>query len=176
GDSFGDFLLGLPITSNLDNVIQDNDGRSTRYAFFGQDSWKINNHLTLELGLRYELNPGYTDASGNIGNFDPSAARSGEVIYPTGKQNLLSPGFLASANACQPLGSTTGATVNGAPCTPVLSASQAGLPEGLRTWSKLRFMPRFGFAYRPFNNEKTVIRGGFGIYNDAAMGSIYYAL
>src|SRR5581483_7594164 len=69
GDSFGDFLLGLPITSNLDNVIQDNDGRSTRYAFFGQDSWKINNHLTLELGLRYELNPGYTDASGNIGNF-----------------------------------------------------------------------------------------------------------
>jgi hypothetical protein len=36
-------------------------------------------------------------------------------------------------------------------------------------------MPRFGFAYRPFDN-KTVFRGGFSVYNTEVLGSIYYAL
>jgi hypothetical protein len=57
---------------------------------------------------------------------------------------------------------------------PVLSASQAGLPESLRT-APHRFMPCFGFAYRPFDN-KTVVRGGFSVYNTEVLGSIYYAL
>src|SRR5439155_1096848 len=83
-------------------------------------------------------------------------------VYPTGKESLLAPGYLASFNAC-PLGTTSGPTVNGAPCTPVLSAQQAGLPEGLRTTTK-RIVPRFGFAYRPFSNDNTVVRGGFGMH------------
>ena len=176
GNAFANFLLGLPAESYLDNVEINNDGRSKRFALFGQDSWKVNDHLTIDLGLRYELNPGYTDENGDIGNFNPAVAKSGEVIYPDGAQKLLATGFLASANACMPYGSTTGPTVNGAPCMPVLDNSQAGLPPSLREWSKLRFMPRFGFAWRPFNDEKTVVRGGFGIYNDPGMGSIYYAL
>jgi hypothetical protein len=57
----------------------------------------------------------------------------------------------------------------------VLSNSQAGLPSGLRTSSK-RFLPRFGFAYTPFGNGKTVVRGGIGSYEAASMGSIFYAL
>jgi hypothetical protein len=56
--------------------------------------------LTLSYGLRYELHPGYYDKYGDIGNFDPSVALAGRVIYPTGKQDLLAQGFLASANAC----------------------------------------------------------------------------
>ena len=96
------------------------------------------------------------------------------MIYPDGSANLLATGFLQSANACPQLGSTSGPSLNGAPCMPVLSASQAGLPESLRT-APHRFMPRFGFAYRPFDN-KTVIRGGFSVYNTEVLGSIYYAL
>ena len=57
---------------------------------------------------------------------------------------------------------------------PVLSSSQAGLPDSLRT-APYRFMPRFGFAWRPFN-DKTVFRGGFSFYNTEVLGSIYYAL
>jgi hypothetical protein len=174
GSGFGDFLLGIPGTTGFDNVQMDNDGLTNHYNGYAQDSFRVSQKLTLEYGLRFEFHPGYTDASGNIGNFDPNYKGSGAVIYPDGYSNLLATGFLESANACPTLGSTTGPSLNGAPCMPVLSASQAGLPNSLRT-APVRFLPRFGFAYRPFGN-KTVIRGGFSVYNTEVLGSIYYAL
>jgi len=170
---FGDFLLGIPKSTGYDNVQQDNDGRTNHYNAYVQDSFRVSPKLTLEYGLRFEFHPGYTDASGNIGNFDPSYAKSGAVIYPNAYSNLLATGFLQSANACPTLGSSVGPSLNGAPCMPVLSASQAGLPDSLRTAPK-RYLPRFGFAYRL--TPKTVLRGGFSIYNTEVLGSIYYAL
>ncbi len=100
GYDFGDFLLGIPIRTSFAIIQQDNDGRTTHYHFFGQDSFRVNQRLTLEFGLRYEFHPAYTDAGGNIGNFDTSVPKSGRVVYPTGKRNLLAPGFLATFNAC----------------------------------------------------------------------------
>jgi hypothetical protein len=173
GAPFADFLLGIPTNTAFDNVQMDNDGITNHYNAYVQDSFRVSEKLTLEYGLRWEFHPGYHDASGNIGNFDPSYAKSGAIIYPDGYASLLDPG-LASTNPC-PLGQKTGGSiVNGAPCEPVLSASQAGLPQSLRT-APNRFMPRFGFAYRPFGN-KTVFRGGFSLYNTEVLGSIYYAL
>jgi hypothetical protein len=40
----------------------------------------------------------------------------------------------------------------------------------------LRFMPRFGFAYRPFQNDRTVVRGGAGYYNITTTGALFYAI
>jgi hypothetical protein len=176
GVDFADFLLGTPYQTFYDVVSEDNDGKSNHYDFFAQDQWKVNNRLTLSYGLRYELHPGYFDVHGDIGNFDPSVPLSGAVIYPDGFANILAANFLADANACTPYGSNTGPTVNGAPCMPVLSNSQAGYPDGLKKYPHLRFMPRFGFAYKPFDNEKTVVRGGFGMYNNNLLGSSFYSL
>jgi hypothetical protein len=169
GAEFADFLLGIPESSSYAIVSQDNDGSATHYALFAQDNFHVSQKLTLEYGVRWEYHPAYGDASGNIGNFDPTVAKSGRVIYPTGKENLLAPGFLASFNACP------GSNANGAPCTPVLSASQAGLPDSLRKVDP-RILPRFGFAYRPFDDDKTVVRGGIGGYNGAILGNIFYSL
>ncbi|MDX2029446.1 MAG: TonB-dependent receptor [Blastocatellia bacterium] len=170
GSDLGDFLLGIPVRSSYAIINLDNDGRSTHYHFFGQDSFRVNRKLTLEYGVRYEYHPAYTDASGNIGNFDTSVPRSGRVVYPTGKQNLLAQGFLRTFNACP------APAANGAPCTPVVSAEEAGLPEGLRRVPKYRFLPRFGFAYRLFGDDKTVVRGGIGAYNGTLLGNIYFSL
>jgi Carboxypeptidase regulatory-like domain len=179
GNDFADFLLGLPNESDVDNVTQDNNGNTHQWALYAQDSFRVGPRLTLDYGLRWEYHPGYTDASGNIGNFNDHIARSGQVIYPNGFAGILSPPFLQSFDACPnpdiPDTASDPTSMNGAPCTPVLSASQAGFPQGLRLTSK-RFMPRFGFAYKPFNSDNTVVRGSFGAYQAATMGSVYYSL
>jgi len=54
--------------------------------------------------------------------------------------------------------------------------STASYPAGLKKYPHLRFMPRFGFAYRPFSNDKWVVRGGFGMYNITMLGSSFYSL
>jgi outer membrane receptor protein involved in Fe transport len=76
GSDFADFLLGIPASTSYAIVFQDNDGGAQHYALFGQDSFQVGRNVTLEYGLRWEYHPAYTDASGNIGNFDPSVARS----------------------------------------------------------------------------------------------------
>ncbi len=178
GVDFADFLLGIPNNTFYDVVQQDNDGKSHHYHFFAQDQWKASPRLTLTYGVRYEYHPGYSDPNGDIGNFDPSLPLAGRAIYPNGKQSLLAQDFLASANACDPDGitNTNSSVVNGAPCMPVMGNSEAGFPSGLKKVPHLRFMPRFGVAYRLTNDGKTVIRAGYGLYNITLLGSSFYSL
>lgn len=178
GVDFADFLTGIPDATFYDVVKQDNDGVASHYHVFAQDDWRVTPKLTISYGIRYELHPGYHDKGGDIGNFDPSVPLSGRAIYPDGKSALLAQSFLASANACDPDGltNTNNATVNGAPCMPVESNSQAGYPAGLKKYPHLRFLPRIGLAYRPFGNDRTALRAGYGIYNITMLGSTFYSL
>jgi len=176
GQEFADFLIGAPTSTFYDVVQADNDGITMHYHAYAQDQWKVTPRLTLSYGVRWEFHPAYHDPSGNIGNFDPSVPKSGRVIYPDGKSSLVSIPFINSFNSCG-IGQSSGVPAqNGAACTPTISNKQAGLPDGLRTASKTRFMPRFGFALRLFNDNKTTLRGGFGLYNITLLGSNFYSL
>lgn len=169
---FADFLAGAPVQTQYYTLIPENDGRSIYYGAFAQDQWNIRPNLTVSYGLRYEFHPAYHDANGAIGNFDPSTPGTGSVIYPAGHQNLLDPSFLATFDACGYGPSSTPY----ASCTPVLSNSEAHLPSSLRHSQKDRFLPRFGVAWRPFNDDKTAVRAGFGMYNTTLLGSIFFAM
>ncbi len=180
GQEFADFLIGVPYQTQVDNVSQDNNGVANAYAVYAQDNWKASPRVNLTFGVRYEFHPAFRDPNGNIGNFDPSVAKSGQLIYPAGFASHLAPEEFANLNACATPGVTnpyaTNASVNGAPCTPVLSNTQAGIPAGLRHAPTLRFEPRFGFSVLPFGNERTAIRGGVGYYNITTTGALFYAL
>ena len=54
--------------------------------------------------------------------------------------------------------------------TPIITNVQAGLNNTLHTNEKTSFAPRIGFAWRPFGNDKTVIRGGYGKYIETILG------
>lgn len=155
------FLLGYPDLSTISTVINpDTDAYSNAYATYAQDDFKVSQSLTLNLGLRWEYHPGFQDKNDNMVNFDPyyqnvvNGQNTGAVIYQTGGLANINPGFVQSI----------------AP-TPLIPASQAGLSNSLRHASLLDFAPRIGFAWRVFNNNKTVLRGGYGRFIESLLSA-----
>jgi hypothetical protein len=169
---FADFLTGAPIETEYFSLVPKDDGATTFEAFYAQDQWRITPRLTLSYGLRYEFDPAMRDTTGNIGNFDPSVPTTGAVIYPAGYESNLDAAELAQFGAC----GYGPAVTPYAACTPVLSSSQAGLPAGLHNAQKDRLLPRVGLAWRPFNDDKTAVTAGFGMYNISILGSSFYAM
>ncbi len=169
---FADYLAGTPVETQYYGLVPENDGKSIYYGAYAQDEWKARSNLTISYGIRYEYHPAYHDAKGAIGNFDPSNPMTGAVIYPHGFESQLDSTFLASFDAC----GYGPANTAYASCTPVLSNSQAHLPSSLRKSVRDRFLPRIGLAWRPFNDDKTAVRAGFGVYNTTLLGSIFFSL
>ena len=180
GNEWADFLVGVPYQTQSNHITQDNNASANAYAFYAQDNWKASTRLNLTFGLRYEFHPALAATNGLTGNFDPSIPRTGRLIYPAGYAGTLDTQELANVNACPIAGvanpNATGTAINGVPCTPVVTNTDAGLPAGLRHAPLLRFMPRFGFAYRPLGNDRTSIRGGAGYYNITTTGALFYAI
>jgi hypothetical protein len=149
GDAYASFLIG-------------GVGGATNYPLFPwwkqhyggiyvQDDWKATRKLTLNLGLRYDLNqPAYEKWNRMNGPFDPTVA-SPVKADPAALAALAASGVPASqiANLQNLKGGLTFAGVNG--------ASRTESPMRLKN-----FGPRFGVAYQI--NEKTVLRTGFGLY------------
>jgi Carboxypeptidase regulatory-like domain/TonB dependent receptor len=173
--SFGDFLLGLPQESFFAITSPQVNATTTQYGLYAQDSWQVNSHLTVNFGLRWELLPPFTEALGDLGSFDP---KTNSVLVPNAlfqtlaKNPSLQPvynGFLQSFNACS-LPQRNMAL----PCSNVETAGQAGVTQGLRKLYTHDFDPRISVAYRPFDNNKTVIRAGFGIFTMTTMGPLSF--
>jgi len=170
GAPWGDFLLGVPAETDVAVVQLDNDGRATHYKWYAQDTFRVTNKLTLDFGVRYEIQPGYKDAGFNVANFDRTIPRTGRVVIPTDPKakEFIAPATLVAVNACP------GQAIGGVPCTPFVTASEAGIPESLRDNYWNQFLPRFGFAYRV--NDKTTVRGSYGWYNMILLGSVFFSL
>ncbi len=170
GYGFADFLLGVPTSSAIAVVARDNDGQATHYKAYAQDTIRVSSKLTVDIGVRYELHPGYRDNGLNIANFDRTVPRTGQVVIMSDPEakNYLAPGALLSFNACP------APSINGVGCTPIVTAEEAGLPESLRKTYKTQFLPRLGLAYRL--NDKTTVRSSFGMYNMILLGSVFYSL
>ena len=120
--------------------------RGNAPGLYGNDSWRMNHRLTLNLGVRWEPWLPWPDASaGKIGgqiNLADFAAGVHSNRYPN-----LPPGFL----------------VRGDP----------GVPSGLAQSDWKLIDPRVGLAWDVQGDGKTSVRAGFGIYHDQPFGRMY---
>jgi hypothetical protein len=152
GDVFADFLLGyygvvqvfqpgpFPVEGSVGNPREFN---FTYFAPYIQDDWRVSPKLTLNLGLRWDYRT---------------------VPYETndrmGWRNLdYAPGGLLVADRSLASGIADGA---------YYQVSDRRSPENPDRFKV--FAPRISFAYRPFDSQETVIRGGYGIFFDSAEG------
>ena len=140
GNAFADFLLG-DIRSDSRTVGDPNQHPYTRSSdLYAQDDWKILPRLTLNLGLRYELNIPQKERTNKLSQFD------------------LTTGLLNSGDGTvYNVDSVTGLLVK---------VGTKNIGDTLYQEPKLNFAPRVGFAYRVTQDNKTVIRGGYGIFYD----------
>jgi outer membrane receptor protein involved in Fe transport len=166
GNTFGDFLLGIPDTTYFAVTGPTDNAGGPQYGVYGQDEWQVNNRLTVNAGLRWEFLPPFVDKRGIQANFDP---RTNAILINSILANGLgtAPAFLQSFNACM-LPNRDAAL----PCTNVWLNSQEGLPPGLRQDYMRDFDPRIGLAFRPFKGNKTVLRAGFGIFTVTSLGQL----
>ena len=175
--SFGDFLLGAPNTTYFAVTGPRDNAGGHQIGIYGQDQWQLSDRITLSYGLRWELLPPFVDKNGIQANFDPNyngpgADGQGAIIVNDILLNGLKPApdFLASFNACGLAGINP--NYNAATCTPVVTNEQDHLPQGLRQTYKRNFDPRISIAFRPFRDNKTVIRAGYGIFTVTALGQL----
>jgi uncharacterized lipoprotein YajG len=172
GNAFGDFLEGVPTSLFFAVSSPDVAGTAWQYGLFAQDEFQLNSRITLSYGLRWQILPGFDEDGGNLANFDQS---NNSIVVPNAlsaylaKENIESSNltFRQSFNSCD-LDHTA------LPCTKYVTASEDHLPQGLRNTYKGNFQPRFSVAYRPFNDTKTVVRAGFGIFTMTNLGPLSF--
>jgi hypothetical protein len=141
GDTvFSDYMLGFP-GSYGQGSAQAEHVRSTGLYLFAQDSWKIKPNLTLNYGLRWELNTPIADVSKHVQTFRPGQV---STVFPCGD----------TANTDCSSMTPVGLVVPG----------DQGVSNGLTQTYYKAFAPRIGIAWSPGTSGKTSIRAGWGLF------------
>jgi hypothetical protein len=119
------------------------------WFFYGQDDYRVTRNLTLNLGMRWELNSFMEGVRGQTNAFDFA---TGKVIIPT-------------KNGTPDLTAQPGMAENWAVFRDLLETTEEkGLPWSVRPPDYRCPAPRIGFAWRAFGNDKWVVRSAYGIF------------
>ena len=149
GNAFADFLLGYPVQARSGiGGRGDEDARTNWLHLYAQDDWRIRDDLTLNLGLRYEINQHMRDVDNRLSTIDVSVP-GGRYVVASDDDGNISP----AARGLLPLMPI-----------PWVTSAEIGWDRSLLRPSKTRFAPRLGFAWVPDDEGRTVVRGGYGIF------------
>jgi hypothetical protein len=155
GIGLADFLLGRASAYTEAERDVTNHLRFGRTEFYVQDTWKVRPNLQLDYGLRYHLFRQPYDNEFVLTAFLP------ELFNPA-----LAPEFANVTGTLLRVG--TGDPLNGI----ARAAVNSPFGDRVQKTDKNDFAPRIGFAWDPWNDTRTVIRGGYGIYYDQALVGI----
>jgi len=173
GNALADALLGNFRSYTEASADPVGFFRFTQPMAFVQDSWRATRKLSFELGLRYEyVQPMYT-AGNNMANFVPGLYDRSKAVTMTTSGTLI-PGSGNPYNGLIRVGEVPSEQQGRVPgsTAPFFQSIPAGTARGGYS-SANTFGPRFGLAYS--FDEKTVIRGGFGMFYNRPEGNVTFS-
>jgi len=148
---WANFLLGNVSTFTQADQDLTPDIRAKQYEFYVQDDFRWKPNLTVNLGVRYSRFRQPIDKTGQLTNFDPS-------FYNPAKAVQINP---ANGNVIP----NTGDRLNGI----IIAGQTSPFGDKIAPESNNDFAPVLGFAWDPFKDGKTAIRGGYGISYDVTL-------
>ena len=145
GSGIADFVLGFPSGGQ---TIQGNDSglyHRNNLRFWVNDEVRISSNLTVNAGLRWEYDGPACEKNDHLDNFDPA---TGTIVMA---------GTLFTGEASNP--NFFGFPIRGGNCSTINRYLDG-------------YGPRLGFAYSLPGHTGTVIRGGYGIFDDVIQMNI----
>ncbi len=141
------------------------------FEWFVQDNWRTTSKLTLDYGLRFTYDIPAYPKNNAAANFDAA-------LYDRAKMPVLYQPVRNAANQRVARNPLTGELApaayigyfvpgSGDPFTGAVTAGTPGYPRGFVEGNGLLVAPRFGFAYDPYGDGKTSIRGAAGLFYNA---------
>ena len=171
GLDFADFLLGAGSGYNELAVQDSGKWNNVSWAAYVQDNWRVNNRLTLNLGLRWDGAPHTYEANNRMGNFYPNLYNTADApIFADAAGNNIAPNSPGLGTSPNPILAGTQFYLNGIG----IPGRTPGVPKGLVNNQWAAFGPRVGFAYDLTGAGKTVLRGGFGMMYERIQGNDMY--
>jgi outer membrane receptor protein involved in Fe transport len=152
--SWAQFLLGIPTTgtntvanagstSSQFEIAADADYRQDTHSLFLQDDWHFNDRLTLNGGLRFELDRAMTEVDNRaLGGFDST---------------------IASPIEAQAVANYASNPIEQIPVGQFQVKGGLRFADGPIYDDLFKVLPRAGFSY--LINDKTVLRGGVGLFS-----------
>jgi TonB dependent receptor len=148
GQDFASFLLGLPTGGTMSRAAAYTE-RSSVVSLYAHDDWRVHSNLTLNLGVRWELE---------------SPLREAEGRFVSGFDSVTPPPIAATAQANYARNPIAEIPVSEFAVRGGLLYPDTGGPRKAWDQNVGNIMPRAGFAW--LATPKTSVRGGYGLFFD----------
>ena len=175
GYSGADFLMGDTYDAIIAVALASADFTNNEWAAYIDDTWRVQPHVTVSMGLRWEVAQPLYDKSGNEVSVDLTAPLSATADAPLSQH----PVYVRSGSGdfyqglefrYQSYWQNIGATVAGSP--PLQTVRDGRLGARLVNTNYNNFAPRLGIAWSP--SDQWSIRTGFGMfYSQESKNSIF---
>ncbi|HWO31129.1 MAG TPA: TonB-dependent receptor, partial [Candidatus Acidoferrum sp.] len=187
GNAFADFLVesSQNSTQTPTGFIQSFTQDSAQHRYYQryqigepylQDDWKVTSRLTLNLGLRVSLFGTYSEKNHNAWNWEAARFNSSRFAVDPVYGVLLDKTAGSASVAFNP--STFQLDPSIVSNLGLVQCGVGGTPSSCMQGHLFNPAPRVGFAWDPWGDGKTSIRGGYGIFfehgtgNEANSGSL----